>query len=70
MDNGQNLISDFKIMNPNTGNWTDLRQARKKEEKKNGVTIRQAKDVSPTRTAAATRNNSMNDFTSATSPIN
>ena len=36
MDNGQNLINDFKVMNVNSGNWTELRVARKKdkEEKK------------------------------------
>ena len=36
MDNGQNLINDFKVMTVNSGNWTELRVARKKdkEEKK------------------------------------
>lgn len=34
MDNGQNLINDFKVMALSSGDWSDLRVARKKEERK------------------------------------
>ena len=35
MDNGQNLINDFKFMTLSNGDWIDLRVARKnKDEKK------------------------------------
>ena len=33
MDNGQNPLSEFLILNPKTGNWYDMKQTRKKEKK-------------------------------------
>ena len=35
MDNGQNLLSEFMIFNPIVGQWTELRQVRKRQENSN-----------------------------------
>lgn len=59
MDNGQNLINDFKTMALSSGNWSELRVARKKEERKRMPGL-QSFDQSTT--AAATRIASATDL--------
>ena len=56
MDNGQNLINDFKVMSINSGNWSELRVARKKDEKKRDSmqVIEQASNGTITRNASMT----------------
>lgn len=63
MDNGQNLLSEFMMFNPILGQWTELRQVRKKTEKKG----RKGKDnaVSPDASGhnPTTINSSRKDYT-------
>lgn len=61
MDNGQNLIQDFSIMQPSTGNWTELKQARPRKDDKS---LKRKTEQSPSKnnSGVATRNASLKDL--------